>query len=101
MKWFARFFEQPPLTRARVWTAYAVAIATDVIQIVLGPFGWLAVDEALDVITMIVISRTIGFDVLLLPTFAVEFLPFTDMLPTWTAAVALVLRLRRHARAVI
>ena len=89
------FFEQPVLTRARIATAYAVAIGTDVLQFALGPFGWVFVDEILDVVAMLAVSRAIGFHVLLLPTFALEFLPITDMLPTWTGAVALVVGLRR------
>src|SRR5499427_5592001 len=91
----SRLFEQPVLTRARIGAAYAVAIGTDVLQFALGPFGWLFVDEILDVVAMIAISRAIGFHVLLLPTFAIELLPITDMLPTWTGAVALVVGLRR------
>ena len=96
----SRFFETPVLTRARVATAYGVAIATDVLQFVLGPFGWFVVDELLDVVAMLVITRAIGFHVLLLPTFAIEFLPVTDMLPTWTGAVALVVGLRRKQQLV-
>ena len=92
----SRFFEQPVLTRSRIWTASAVAIGTDVLQFALGPFGWLLVDEVLDVVAMVAITRAIGFHVLLLPTFALEFLPITDMLPTWTGAVALVIGLRRR-----
>jgi hypothetical protein len=91
----SRFFDQPVLTRARIGAAYAVAIGTDVLQFALGPLGWMFVDEALDVIAMIAITRAIGFHVLLLPTFALEFLPITDMLPTWTGCVALVIGLRR------
>jgi hypothetical protein len=49
----------------------------------------------LDVVAMLAISRAIGFHVVLLPTFALEFLPLTDMLPTWTGAVAIVVSLRR------
>ena len=96
----SRFFDAPFLTRGRVWTAYAVAIGTDVLQFVLGPFGWVFFDEILDVIAMIAISRAIGFHVLLLPTFAIEFLPVADMLPTWTGAVALVVGLRRKQQLV-
>jgi hypothetical protein len=91
----SRFFEQPVLTRARIGAAYGVAIGTDVLQFALGPFGWVFVDEILDVLAMIAISRLIGFHVLLLPTFVIEFLPITDMLPTWTGAVALLIGLRR------
>jgi hypothetical protein len=32
----------------------------------------------------------------LLPTFALEFLPIADMLPTWTGCVAIVVALRRR-----
>jgi hypothetical protein len=97
---FSRFFETPPLTRTRVWAAYAIAIATDALQLVLGPFGWVFVDEVLDLVAMVAVSRAIGFHVLLLPTFAIEFLPVTDMLPTWTGAVALVVGLRRRQQLV-
>jgi hypothetical protein len=93
---FARLFERPPLTRARVRSAYAIAIATDLIQLILGPFGWAFADEALDVAAMVLVSRALGFHAVLLPTFALEFLPFTDMLPTWTGCVAILVALRRR-----
>ena len=96
MSAFSRFFEQPPLTPARVRSAYVVAMATDLLQMALGPFGWAFADELLDVAAMILISRAIGFHAALLPTFALEFLPLTDMLPTWTGCVALVVMLRRR-----
>lgn len=92
----SKFLQTPLLTRSRVGIAYAIAIGTDILQFALGPFGWAGVDEILDVIAMIAISRVIGFHPLLLPTFALEFLPVADMLPTWTAAVALVVALRRR-----
>jgi hypothetical protein len=88
---------QPPrVTRADVRLAYAVAVATDVAQFLLGPFGWEGFDEVLDAIAMVVVSRLIGFHPLLLPTFALEFVPLTDMLPTWTGCVALVVRSRKR-----
>jgi len=98
---FSRLLEQPPLTRARVQWAYVVAMATDLIQLILVPFGWAFVDEALDIVAMILVSRALGFHVMLLPTFALEFLPFTDMLPTWTGCVALVIALRKRQQAAI
>ena len=88
-------FQQPALTRNRVRLAYAVAVASDALQLLLGPPGWLIADEIVDVAAMIVISQLIGFHVLLLPTFALELLPVADLLPTWTGCVALVLLLRR------
>jgi hypothetical protein len=86
----------PFLTPARVRLAYAVAAATDVLQFALGPFGWAGVDEALDVVAMAVLWKILGFHPLLLPTFAIEFLPVTDVLPTWTGCVALLVTLRRR-----
>jgi hypothetical protein len=93
---FSRLFEQPALTPARVRWAYVVAMATDLLQLLLGPFGWAFADEALDVAAMVLISRALGFHLMFLPTFALEFLPLTDMLPTWTGCVALVVALRRR-----
>ena len=76
-------------------------MATDLLQLLLGPFGWAFADEALDVAAMILVSRALGFHVMLLPTFALEFLPFTDMLPTWTGCVAVVVALRRREAALV
>ncbi len=83
------------LTRPRINTAYAVAVATDLLQLALGPFGWAFSDEILDVIAMGATIKLLGFHPLLLPTFALEMVPLADMLPTWTGCVALVVRLRR------
>ena len=63
--------DPPVLTRNRVRLAYAVAVATDVMQFALGPLGWTGADEVLDIAAMILIWRTIGFHPLLLPTFTV------------------------------
>jgi hypothetical protein len=73
-----------------------MAVTTDLLQLLLGPLGWAGADEVLDVAAMVLISRTIGFHLLLLPTFALEFLPVTDLLPTWTGCVALVVGLRKR-----
>jgi hypothetical protein len=86
----------PFLTSSRVRLAYAVAVGVDVLQLLLGPAGWAFADEILDIGAMIVISRLIGFHILLLPTFALELLPITDLLPTWTGCVALVLAIRKR-----
>lgn len=70
------------------------AIAADGLQILLGPLGWVFFDQVIDVIAMAVTSLLIGFHPLLLPTFVVELIPFIDMLPTWTACVAMVVALK-------
>jgi hypothetical protein len=92
----SKLLEPPAITRRRVWFAYAVAIGTDAVQLLLGPLGWFWVDEVLDVVAMIAITRAIGFHVILLPTFALEFLPVSDMLPTWTGAVAFLTAFRQR-----
>ncbi len=88
-------FQTPVLTRNRVRLAYAVAITADALQILLGPLGWAFADEIIDVAAMFLTWRAIGFHPLLLPTFALEFIPIVDMLPSWTACVALVVSLRK------
>jgi hypothetical protein len=90
--------EPPVLTPKGVRLAYGVAVTTDALQFLLGPIGWAGADEALDVVAMLVLWRVLGFHPLLLPTFLIELLPVTDMLPTWTGCVALVIALRRRQR---
>ena len=89
----------PRLTRGRIAAAYAVAVATDALQLVLGPFGWAGADEVLDGIAMVASTAILGFHPLLLPTFVLELVPLADMLPSWTVSVALVIAMRRKAPA--
>lgn len=91
-------FQSPPpvLTRDQVRLAYGIAVTTDVLQFAAGPLGWAFADEVLDVVAMVLIWRVLGFHPVLLPTFALEFLPISDMLPTWTGCVALVVALRKR-----
>ena len=88
------------LTRRRVWLAFAIAVTVDVLQLLLGPIGWAFADEILDVAAMALTWRILGFHPLLLPTFALEFLPIADWLPTWTGCVALVVASRRRQQGV-
>src|SRR5262245_33701390 len=89
-------FQPPVLTQNRVRLAYTVGVTTDLLQLALGPFGWAFTDELLDIAAMLVTWRILGFHPLLLPTFVLEFLPVTDMLPTWTGCVAVVVALRKR-----
>ncbi|HEU5069347.1 MAG TPA: hypothetical protein VFV96_02925 [Verrucomicrobiae bacterium] len=89
-------FRPKPLSRGRIVVALAIAALTDAVQIGLGPLGWAFVDEAGDVIAMLLISVLLGFHPLLLPTFIVEMFPVVDMVPTWTGCVGAVILLRRH-----
>jgi hypothetical protein len=89
-------FRPRALTTTRVRLAYAIAVAVDAIQLVLGPLGWTFVDEVLDVATAVVMAQLVGFHPLLLPTFVLELIPIADLLPTWTGCVALVIAIRRR-----
>jgi len=77
-------------------TAWAVAVAADLLQIVAFPFfaegGLSPLDTVLDLITAAVLTRLLGWHWAFLPTLAVEMVPGLDLVPTWTAAVFLVTR---------
>jgi hypothetical protein len=96
---FQQMFQAPILTRYRIGCAYAIAIAADVTQFLLGPLGWAFADELVDISAMVLIWRFIGFHPLLLPAFVLEFLPVADMLPTWTGCVFLVVAIRKRQQA--
>ncbi len=100
LKWteqISSWFAAPPLTRNRIWFTLVVAMVTDSLQFLFGPAGWFFADETLDVIAMVLTTAAIGFHTLLLPTFIIEFLPITDILPTWTGCVTTVILLRKRA----
>jgi hypothetical protein len=97
-KYFPGFFEVPRLTAGRIAAAVAIAVVVDGVQLVLGPIGWVVVDELLDVAAMVAICWLLGFHPLLLPTFLIELFPVADVLPTWTGCVGLVIALRWRAQ---
>jgi hypothetical protein len=76
----------------------ATALATDALQLLLGPLGWIGVDEGLDVVAMVLTSMALGFHMLLLPTFILELIPGPDLFPTWTGCTAAVILLRKRAQ---
>lgn len=87
------------LTRARVTCAMIIAVVADGLQFWLGPLGWLGAVQVIDVVAMILTTLLIGFHLLLLPTFVLEFIPLVDMMPTWTGCVIAVIALRRRGQA--
>jgi hypothetical protein len=92
----SRVFRTPQLTRIRIVIALMIAVAADGLQFFLGPFAWVFVDQAIDVMAMGLTSWVIGFHWLLLPTFALELIPVLDALPTWTACVIAVIAIRKR-----
>jgi hypothetical protein len=91
-------FPAPKLTRGRMAAALLVAAMVDALQIALLPVAWTFVQEFLDVAAMILTVFLLGFHVLLLPTFILEFIPIVDIVPTWTACVIAVVALRKRAQ---
>jgi hypothetical protein len=89
-------FAPRQLTRTRMMLAIAVAVTADALQIALLPVAWTFVQEIIDVVAMGLTILLLGFHVLLLPTFVIEFIPLVDMLPTWTGCVVAVLALRKR-----
>ncbi len=85
-----------PLTRKRMLFALVIAVGADGLQLLLTTIGWLGPNQIIDVVTMVIVSRLIGFHWLLLPTFALELVPFVDDLPTWTACAIAVITLRKR-----
>lgn len=89
-------FRAPQLTRTRIMLALLVALVADGLQI---PFQLVPMaPEIIDVIAMLLTIWLLGFHLLLLPTFVVEFIPLVDMLPTWTGCVIAVIALRKRAQ---
>jgi NAD/NADP transhydrogenase beta subunit len=100
MNWLTKLntlFAPRELSRARIAMAVTVAVLADLLQIVLLPVAWTATQQVIDVVAMLATTFLLGFHLLLLPTFAVEFIPVVDMLPTWTGCVIAVIALRKRA----
>jgi hypothetical protein len=81
----------------RVWTARAVAVAADCVQLGLIPaFGPGAVspfEDALDVAVAVALTALVGWHWAFLPAIGAELIPVVDLVPTWTAAAFLATRL--------
>ncbi len=76
--------------------ALAIALAADALQIVFFPlFGEGALsplEDALDIVIAILLTRLLGWHWAFLPSFAAELIPGVDLVPTWTLAVLIVNR---------
>lgn len=87
-----------PLSRIRLRAAWIIAIAVDAIQVPAdfsGPLGWL-LGAGLDLITMVVMWALLGFHWAFLPSFIAEAVPWLNLAPLWTLAVALATRGRSN-----
>lgn len=85
---------RPPLSKTRLRVAWALALAVDAIQIpstATGPLGWF-IGAGLDLVTMGIMWSLLGFHWAFLPSFVTEALPYLNLAPFWTLAVALATR---------
>ena len=84
------------LSPGRVRAARVVAIAADVVQIVVMPVfaeGFASpANDALDVAVGAAMTFLVGWHWAFLPSFLSKLVPFWDLVPTWTAAVFLATR---------
>lgn len=91
------------LSESQVKAAYTIAIIADVLQLPLTAVSATGIftipaelfDFFFDCIVMAVLWLCLGFHWLLLPAMAGETFPGLDLLPTWTASVALLVKIRR------
>jgi hypothetical protein len=91
------------VTASRARLALALAVLVDAIQVPLqgasltgiGTLPAEAIDLAIDAATALIISRLIGFHRALLPTLALELIPFIDLAPTWFVCVSYVISRRK------
>ncbi len=82
--------------------AWFVAIAADAIQLALLPFFFEGAaspfDAVLEVIVSVVLVWLLGWHPALLPALIAELLPGVDLVPSWTASVALVALTRKKVK---
>lgn len=87
-------FPDSPLSRFRA--AIVLAIAVDVLQIVVFPLfaeGALSpLDDVLDVTAAVALVRLVGWHWEFMPSFLAKLLPGVDLVPFWTLAVVNVYR---------
>lgn len=95
----------PPrlLTPGRVWTARALAVAADAVQIIGFPLfaggaasPW---NDALDFLVALAMTFLVGWHWAFLPSFFAELVPGLDLVPTWTLAVFFATRAKTPAPA--
>ena len=88
-------------TPGRVRAARLIAVAADIVQIVMLPLFAPGVaspwNDALDLLVAVAMVGLIGWHWAFLPSFFVELVPGLDLVPTWTAAVFFATRARTPA----
>ncbi len=85
---------KPPISHRRKALALTIAGAADLLQIVLFPLfvegGASPFDDAIDVVTAILLTAVCGFKWQFVLAFFMELVPGLDLLPTWSAVALLI-----------
>jgi hypothetical protein len=84
------------ISSRRAWLARAIAIAADLLQIVVFPYfieGLLSpIDLIMDLTVCVLLTLLVGWHIAFLPSIAAEIVPFADLAPTWTIAIFIATR---------
>lgn len=87
-----RILGAPTVSRKRKAVAMAIAVAADLVQLVLWPaFAGGAAspfDDALDAVVAFALLMTLGFSARLAVGLGIELMPGAALFPTWSAVVA-------------
>ncbi len=79
------------LNPARIWTARAIALVADCLEIAIFPAfaeGFFSpLNDIVDVVVALALISLVGWHWAFLPTFLAEMVPIATLVPTWTAAV--------------
>jgi len=81
---------RPPRAPWRIWLARGIAVAADAAQLALSaayPAAYIWGD-AIDVPVAIALTLLVGWHIAFIPSFLIKLLPFADLAPTWTVAIA-------------
>ena len=93
--------DQLTIAPGRVRAARLLAVAADIVQIVVFPVFAPGVaspfNNVLDLLVAVAMVWLIGWHWAFLPSFFVELVPGLDLVPTWTAAVFFVTRAKTPA----
>jgi hypothetical protein len=85
-----------PCTPRQIWTARAVAMFVDALQVVLVPLFGEGIASpaniAIDCVVFGFLVWYLGFHLAFLPSFVLEEIPVLNLAPSWTAAVFLATR---------
>jgi hypothetical protein len=84
------------VSNTRIWTARAIAICADLVQVGL-PFifgeGFVSpFEDVLDVVVCFTLTLLVGWHIAFIPAFLIELVPIGDFAPTWTIAILIATR---------